>query len=192
VPSPRFVIWALWVAWVFSWVGAGWWSRATEKRADVRGEIRHRLVIALGAVLIAISARSHEGLSRLWHVHRVGAWICVAAMVCGFAFCWWGRIHLGALWSARITKKTDHRVVDTGPYAIVRHPIYTGILVAVYALIAAQGTAIAIAGGVILTIGIVMRARFEEEWLTQELGKDEYQSYRRRVPMLVPFGPRAR
>lgn len=192
MPSPRFVIWALWVAWVLSWVGVGWWSRATEKRADLRGEIRHRLVIALGAILIAISARRHEGLLRLWHVHRVGAWICVAAMVCGFAFCWWGRIHLGALWSARITKKADHRVVDTGPYAIVRHPIYTGLLLAVYALIAAQGTAIAIAGGVILTIGIIMRARFEEQWLTRELGKDDYQSYRRRVPMLVPFGPRPR
>jgi protein-S-isoprenylcysteine O-methyltransferase Ste14 len=40
--------------------------------------------------------------------------------------------------------------------------------------------------------GEAMKARFEEEWLTQVLGKDEYESYRRRVPMLVPFGPRAR
>jgi protein-S-isoprenylcysteine O-methyltransferase Ste14 len=47
-------------------------------------------------------------------------------------------------------------------------------------------------GGVLLTIGITMKARFEEQWLTQELGKDEYPSYRRRVPMLLPFGRRAR
>lgn len=181
---------ALWVAWVFSWAGTAWWSGATERQADWRRELAHRIIIALGAMLVAIPARRHESLLRLWQVHGVGAWICVAAMVCGFAFSWWARIHLGALWSARITKKIDHRVVDTGPYAIVRHPIYTGILVALFALIAADGTVLAIAGGVIVTIGITMRARFEEEWLTQELGREEYQSYRRRVPMLVPFGPR--
>lgn len=66
------------------------------------------------------------------------------------------------------------------------------MLVAVFALIATEGTVLAIAGGVILAIGMTMRARFEEEWLTQELGRDKYQAYRRRVPMLVPFGPRAR
>jgi protein-S-isoprenylcysteine O-methyltransferase Ste14 len=183
---------ALWVAWVFSWAVAAWWSRRTERQADWRREIGHRIIMTLGAMLVAISAHRYEGLLRLWHIHRVGAWICVAAMVCGFAFCWWARIHLGALWSGRVTKKTDHQVVDTGPYAIVRHPIYTGILVALFALIAAKGTVLAIAGGVIFTIGITMKARFEEEWLTKELGKDDYQSYRRRVPMLVPFGPRAR
>lgn len=183
---------AVWVAWGISWIGAAWWSRATERRADLGREMGHRIIVAMGAVLVAISARRHEGLLRLWQVNRAGAWICVAAMVCGFAFCWWARIHLGALWSARITKKTDHRLVDTGPYAIVRHPIYTGMLVAVFALIATEGTVLAIAGGVILAIGMTMRARFEEEWLTQELGRDKYQAYRRRVPMLVPFGPRAR
>lgn len=58
------------------------------------------------------------------------AGIRIAVMIAGFAFCWWARIHLGRLWSMRVTKKEGHHVVDTGPYGVVRHPIYTGILVA--------------------------------------------------------------
>jgi protein-S-isoprenylcysteine O-methyltransferase Ste14 len=107
----------------------------------------------------------------------------------GIAFAWWARLHLGRLWSARITRKSDHRVVESGPYGVVRHPIYSGLLLSLLATAAAKGTLLGVGGFVLLLIGIFMKARLEERWLGAELGAEEYASYRRRVPMLVPFVP---
>ena len=86
--------------------------------------------------------------------------------------------------------KPDHKVVDTGPYALVRHPIYTGILLAGYATAALKGTVLGIAGASVITLGIWMKARLEETWLAQELGAEAYGGRRRRLPMLVPLGPK--
>jgi protein-S-isoprenylcysteine O-methyltransferase Ste14 len=72
----------------------------------------------------------------------------------------------------------------------VRHPIYTGLLLATYATAAAKGTAIGIAAAVLITLGFWLKARLEERWLSEELGPDEYQAYRRKVPMLLPLGPK--
>lgn len=101
-----------------------------------------------------------------------------------------GQLGLGALWSGSVTAKANHRVVDTGAYAIVRHPIYTGILLATYATAAAKGTVPGVIGAVLVTLGLWMKARLEEGWLAARLEPDAYRLYRRRVPMLFPFGPR--
>jgi len=184
------IIVGLWIAWAISWLLAASWSSAAQKRAGMRREIGYRLVLFVGVVLLAVPAHRYEGLLRLWHVNRAAAWTCVALIVAGFAFCWWARLHLGRLWSGQITRKADHRVVDTGPYGIVRHPIYTGILLAAYATMAAKGTVLGIAGAAGMTLGLWMKARLEEEWLRAELGAETYDAYRKRVPMLLPFGPR--
>jgi protein-S-isoprenylcysteine O-methyltransferase Ste14 len=54
---------------------------------------------------------------RLWHIGWYGAWLSVAGVAIGIGVAWWVSLHLGRLWSAHITRKTDHRVVDTGPKA---------------------------------------------------------------------------
>jgi protein-S-isoprenylcysteine O-methyltransferase Ste14 len=98
-------------------------------------------------------------------------------------------LHLGRLWSASVTRKEDHRVVDSGPYAIVRHPIYTGLLIAAVATAVIKGTPIAFVGVVLMTIAFVIKGRLEENFLREELGREAYDAYRKRVPMLVPFAP---
>jgi protein-S-isoprenylcysteine O-methyltransferase Ste14 len=107
----------------------------------------------------------------------------------GFGFAWWARLHLGQLWSAFVTRKSDHHIIDTGPYRIVRHPIYTGIILAAMALAVVKGTVLAIAGALLVMLGFWVKARLEEGFLRQQLGAEAYDSYRRRVPMLVPLGP---
>src|SRR6185503_5263841 len=72
----------------------------------------------------------------------------------------------------------------------VRHPIYTGILLAVYATAALKGTVLGLAGAAVITTGLWMKARLEEGFLREELGPD-YDAYRKRVPMLLPFGPKS-
>jgi protein-S-isoprenylcysteine O-methyltransferase Ste14 len=84
-------------------------------------------------------------------------------------------------------RKEAHRIVETGPYAIVRHPIYTGVIVAILASAAAEATAAALAGAVAIAFGLALKARAEERFLAAELGADAYDDYRRRVPMLFPW-----
>ena len=184
------VIAGLWLAFAASWIAAAFWSNRTEKRASLGDELTYRIVLVVGGLLFLVPAHGYQGPLRLWLVTRTEAWICVALIAAGFAFSWWARLHLGPLWSGSITRKTDHRVVDTGPYAIVRHPIYAGILLAVYATAVAKGTLLGIGGALIITIGVWMKARLEERWLREELGADTYDAYCRRVSMLLPFGPK--
>lgn len=121
-----------------------------------------------------------------WQPSGAVAWSLVGVAAIGFVFTWWARIHLGRLWSASVTRKEHHRVVDSGPYHLVRHPIYTGIGLAAFATATLQGTPIALLGAAILIYGFYIKARIEERFLARELG-DAYMQYAKRTPMLVPF-----
>ncbi|TPK82126.1 isoprenylcysteine carboxylmethyltransferase family protein [Mesorhizobium sp. B2-4-13] len=179
---------ALWLFWVVSWIVAASWADPAQKRATIGAEARYRVFWLAGTVLLFVPAHGYEGRLRLWTPTLAEAWVCVALIAVGIGFAWWARIHLGRLWSATVTAKADHRVVDTGPYRLVRHPIYTGLLLAVLATMAAKGTVWGIAGTALLIIGVVIKARLEEHFLRDELGP-AYDDYAKRVPMLVPFTP---
>src|SRR5262249_709445 len=137
--------------------------------------------------LFILPAHGYQGWMRLWQVSLPEAWICVALIAIGIAFAWWARIHLGRLWSAQITRKADHRIVDTGPYAVTRHPIYTAILLGILATMLAKGTLAGIGGSVLIAASFYVKARMEERFLREELGAEAYDGYSRRVPMLIPF-----
>jgi protein-S-isoprenylcysteine O-methyltransferase Ste14 len=183
---PVTAITLLWLLWAVSWAAAAFWADRVEKRAGFEAEAPYRAVVIVGAILFFIPA--HVDVGRLWIPDRIEAWICVALLAAGLAFCWWARLHLGRLWLGTVTAKAAHHVVDTGPYGLVRHPIYTGLLLAILATMAAKGSVRGIAGAILLTIGIVMKAKLEERFLRGELGT-AYDDYARRVPMLVPFAP---
>ncbi|RWH31510.1 isoprenylcysteine carboxylmethyltransferase family protein [Mesorhizobium sp.] len=179
---------ALWLAWVVSWVLAAAWADPAQKRADFKAEARYRVLWLAGTFLLFAPAHGYVGRLRLWTPTLAEGWICVALIAIGIAFAWWARLHLGRLWSGTVTAKADHRVVDSGPYRLVRHPIYTGLLVSILATMAAKGTVWGVAGAALLLVGIVLKARLEESFLRGELGP-AYDDYARRVPMLVPFVP---
>lgn len=189
MPRPQSAILLLWATWGIAWLIAAGWSRPVDKRLDIKRQLLYRALMIAGGVILAVPAHGHVGPLRLWSLSRNGAWACVVAIAAGLAFSGWARLHLGELWSGHITTKKDHRIVDTGPYGIVRHPIYTGLLLAVWATATDKGTTGGLVGAFIVTLGVVMKARLEEVWLSQELGAEAYASYRRRVPMLLPFGP---
>ncbi len=186
---PFLAVIILWIGFALSWIAAMPWSSKVEKRVGMGREIAYRVVLIVGGVIGAIPAHGYEGALRLWYLPYKTVWPTIGLIAIGFAFAWWARIWLGALWSGQVTKKENHRVVDTGPYRIVRHPIYTGILLSVYATMALKGTVLSLAAAVIITIGLWMKARLEERFLREDLGA-AYDAYRARVPMLMPFGPK--
>ena len=167
---------------------ASFWSDRTEKRLATREVRAYRATSVLGLILLSHFTARALGFRRIWHVGYNGAYLLAALTFGGIFFAWWARIHLGRLWSGSITRKEGHHVVDTGPYAIVRHPIYTGLIGATFATAVSIGTLAAIVGALLMTFGFWIKARLEESFLSEQLEEGAYQSYRRRVPMLLPFG----
>jgi protein-S-isoprenylcysteine O-methyltransferase Ste14 len=186
------VIAVLWLAWFASWTAAAVWSAPAARRLAWREEALYRFLTIAGAfLLLAGSGRWRLFRLRLWDAGHDADWLLVAIVLLGLLFTWWARLYLGRLWSSSVTKKAVHHIVDTGPYGIVRHPIYTGLIVASFATAAMEGTAAGLAGAVLMTLGFAIKARLEESFLREQLGAEAYDAYRRRVPMLIPFGPKS-
>ena len=188
--SPRTAIGALWILWVASWAVGSLWTAPTAKAAG-RSERPFRLLMIAGALLFVLgSAAQRTADFQLWNLGTPALWALVAVQAAAFTFTWWARLHLGRLWSSDVVLKEAHRVVDTGPYAIVRHPIYTGVIVALIVTALWIGTLFAIAGLCLMVRAFWLKARLEERFLSAEMGQGAYEAYARRVPMLVPFGLR--
>ena len=186
-PGVLFAI--IWIAWIVSWAAAAFWHAPVQKRAAPRDQWVSGVLLLAGAVLLFHATRRFLHEPRLWHVGYGGGYALAGVALAGILFAWWARIYLGPLWSGRITVKQDHRIVDTGPYALVRHPIYSGLILSILATAAAQATITGLAGAALIALGVWLKARVEERFLAAELGAEAYGGYRRRVPMLVPFLP---
>lgn len=103
----------------------------------------------------------------------------------GIAFAIWARVHLGRYWSGIVTLKEGHRLIRTGPYAFVRNPIYTGILLAVIGSAVVVGRAGVLIMVVVLLVAFLLKIRAEEALLREAFGA-EYEEYAREVKRLVP------
>jgi protein-S-isoprenylcysteine O-methyltransferase Ste14 len=186
--TPKHTIYVLWGAWSVSWIVAMFWSSRTETRDRIVPELFFRALLYGGILLFAFPPTDHYfAQTQLWHVSDAPSWILVALTAAGLLFTWWARIHLGRLWSDRVVTKADHHVVDTGPYRLVRHPIYLGLILAGFSTAIEGGTSLALFGAAIVTVAFYMKARREERFLRAELGENVYTPYARKTAMLVPF-----
>ena len=175
---------AIWIVWMLTWNVAAIW-RARASTAAPRGSYRvFFIMVAAGLFLVFnyIPGLSHPVL---WSAGPLLGWGMVAVSLAGIAFAWWARFELGKLWSGGVEVKEGHRVVETGPYAWARHPIYTGLIFAAFAAAALRGTPWALLGAVLVALGFTLKARVEERFLDKEIGG--YDEYRHRVPMIVPL-----
>jgi protein-S-isoprenylcysteine O-methyltransferase Ste14 len=165
--------WIYWLVAAFSMKrGRVAWSR----------ELRIRAVIAVLAILlIRLGAfRDHSLTSDPW---RAGVGLLLFAVGLGFAI--WARVHIGRNWGSPMSQKNEPELVASGPYRLVRHPIYSGILAA------GIGTAVALNWAWLIALALagvyfIYSAVVEERNLTEQL-PDTYPAYRRSTKMLVPF-----
>jgi len=97
----------------------------------------------------------------------------------------WARRHLGHYWSDKVEIKTNHQLISTGPYASLRHPIYTGMLLGIAGTALAVGEWRGLVAFVLLLTNYVIKARKEERILRQKFGP-EFQEYQRRTGFLIP------
>jgi protein-S-isoprenylcysteine O-methyltransferase Ste14 len=165
--------WIYWLVAAFSMKrGRPAWSR----------ELRVRAVIAvLTIVLIRVGAFRHHGLnSNPW---RAGIGLVLFAAGLGFAI--WARVHIGRNWGTPMSQKDEPELVTSGPYRLVRHPIYSGIL------LAGVGTAVALSWSWLIAVALAgsyfsYSAIVEERNLTAQF-PDSYPAYKESTTMLVPF-----
>jgi protein-S-isoprenylcysteine O-methyltransferase Ste14 len=117
-------------------------------------------------------------------------WLGLALVIGGIAFAIWAARTLGRHFDMEVEVHEGHAVVDTGPFAIVRHPVYLGLAVHLLGACLATGNGLLIAGTLLGALpALYVRASAEERLLRTRLGP-AYDAYARRVPMLIPFGPR--
>jgi protein-S-isoprenylcysteine O-methyltransferase Ste14 len=191
--SPAGAIIAAWLIWLLSWILAAGWSARTASHDDLGAESPSR-VLTLAAIVMIIISYWPISQGTLWATPPTMGWTLAALVVIGFAFTWAARLHLGPLWSSTLAPTEAHRIVDTGPYAIVRHPVYAGLLLAALATAAERGRIEALAGAGVLIAALSLRAKLEERFLRRDVSDAAYAAYRARVPMLIPFAkiaPRA-
>ncbi len=105
----------------------------------------------------------------------------------GVAFAIWARVTLGRNWSGNLaTVKENHQLMQSGPYAIVRHPIYTGFFFAMLGTAFAVGMVASYLGVLLALVAFLARINIEEQVMTQEF-LDVYPNYRKKVKALIPF-----
>lgn len=185
--APLHAIYWLWGLWYASWLASLIWTRRASARPNVTSHGPYQLATMAGLVLLFGPPFAGQPLPQLWILPGPAIWALFALIALAFAFCWWARITMGRLWSGLISRTENHRIIDSGPFAVVRHPIYTAIIFAALATSLALGTAAALAGAAMFALAFWMKARIEERFLAEELGAEAYGAYRARVPMLIPF-----
>jgi protein-S-isoprenylcysteine O-methyltransferase Ste14 len=97
----------------------------------------------------------------------------------------WARFHLGQYWSARVTIKKDHQLIRTGPYARLRHPIYSGLDLAVLGSALALDRWRCLAGDCLIVLGYWIKARKEEAMLSAQFAAG-FQEHCRLTGFLLP------
>jgi protein-S-isoprenylcysteine O-methyltransferase Ste14 len=183
---PSAAIAAAWLVWLVTWVLAAGWSARTASHHDLGAESPSR-VLTLAAIVMIMTSYWPMGFGVLWVSPPMIGWAMFAFVAGGLLFTWAARLHLGPLWSSTSAPTEEHRIVDTGPYGVVRHPVYAGLLLAVIATAVDRGRVEAVAGALVLIAAVSLRAKLEERFLRRDLGDETYGVYRRRVPMLIPF-----
>jgi protein-S-isoprenylcysteine O-methyltransferase Ste14 len=168
----RYLIEVPWIVFVAYWAVGALKTRRTERTESFASRYGILFLEIVGFALVfmdetEIGILGYRVLPRTYAIGVIG----VALTWLGIAMALWARWHLGQYWSARITIKEDHKLIRSGPYARLRHPIYTGLD------LAAIGSALAIdrwrcvLGVCLIVIGYWIKARKEEHMLAAQFGE---------------------
>jgi protein-S-isoprenylcysteine O-methyltransferase Ste14 len=181
-----------WIESIWLLVGVYWLLAASRLKPVVRRESwRTRtftLAILAAACALLFSSTTSVGVLAFRLLPQLSGlgWVGLGLTATGCAFAVWARVRLGSNWSASVTRKQQHELVRSGPYAIVRHPIYAGFLLAILGTALAQGELRALMALALAFVAWWAKACLEERFLVEEFG-GAYTTYCRQVSQLIPF-----
>jgi protein-S-isoprenylcysteine O-methyltransferase Ste14 len=185
--DPLHLIDSLWILFMIVWLVTALQASPAVRSQSLVSGLPHRLALTLSALLLfrRISAIPWLG-SRFAPARPLTGWVGVALALLGVALAVVSRFFLGRNWSSRVTVKREHELVRSGPYSIVRHPIYAGILLALLGTAIAVGEVRGLIAVALAVLGLRLKSLKEEEFMEEEFG-GEYRDYKRRVKALIPL-----
>ena len=169
------------------WLLAAFWTKRSVYQESTAQRLRYVVPILLGGFLLFKGSRFPDPLNHrvIPHLEAL-AWIGLVLCVVGLAFCLWARFTLGRNWSGVVTLKGGHELITRGPYAWVRHPIYTGLLTMFVATLIVLGHIAGIIAVPFVFVSFWIKLRYEEKLMLQKF-PEEYAAYEQRVKRLIPF-----
>ena len=178
---------AMWLAYLLYWLAKSTNVKSTDRKESPLSRIV-RLVLIVSAVVLlglpniplgALNARFlPAGITRFW----TGCALTIGGLLLSI----WARDQLGNNWSQAVTVKDGHQLITSGPYAFVRHPIYSGLLLAFVGSAVALGEWRGLLATALVLGALWYKLRLEEKWMHVQFG-DSYASYSKRVKALVPY-----
>jgi protein-S-isoprenylcysteine O-methyltransferase Ste14 len=175
-----FVIFGCWVAFWIYWLVASTSAKAGQTRWAQFAGIRLGIILIVLLLLRIKAFKSHAATDNPW-LQGVG----LAVFLLGLALAIWARVYLGRNWGMPMSQKVDPELVTTGPYHRVRHPIYSGIILAMV------GTTIAVSLYWLVGVAVIgayfLYSAVMEERSMARLFPDSYPAYKRSTKMLIPF-----
>ena len=178
---------AVWIVFLLYWQIKAADTKATQRLEPAASRILRILIFLIAIVLLSVPRLPLSWLYvQLWPSGYWPFWLGAALTVAGLLFAVWAREHLGRNWSRSVTIKQGHELITTGPYGVVRHPIYTGILTGFLGMAIAISQVRGFIVFVLIFLVFWLKLRMEEEWMRSQFG-ETYATYARQTAALVPY-----
>ena len=176
----------LWLVFFLYWAISALSSKAAKKTESVAERLQRMAPLAVAYGLLFYNAISLGWLNKRFVTDSAtAAVIGVTLTAAGVAFAIWARWHLGANWSAIVSIREEHELIRSGPYRRVRHPIYTGMLLAMRGTALVLGEVRGLLAFAITLAAFYTKARKEEAWLTHEFG-EKFEAHTKQTGMFLP------
>ncbi|HEV3253149.1 MAG TPA: isoprenylcysteine carboxylmethyltransferase family protein [Candidatus Acidoferrales bacterium] len=182
----RYIVNGLWVAWLAYWMIAARGMKRTSYRDSPAFQIPQILLMLVGFYLLSTNSVRSGHLSESFVPMEPALLAAGTALTfAGLAFAVWARVHLGRNWSGGVRIALDQELIRSGPYARIRHPIYSGMLAAAFGTAIVVGRWYALLGAGLATLGFWLKARREEALLAREFG-EKFEERRRHTGFFFP------
>jgi protein-S-isoprenylcysteine O-methyltransferase Ste14 len=180
-----YLIPVFWLAWLAIWIAASWGVKRTRTPEPLRDALVNRAPVVLGAAMLAAPGWLPDALTgrSLWGPD--GPAFGTLLVFAGLVFAVWARWHLGRNWSGTVAVKEGHTLITSGPYRWVRHPIYSGMVLALFGTALAIGQPRGFIGAGLILLGFVIKLLGEEARMRDTFPL-EYDAYCRRTARLIP------
>ena len=176
----------LWLSWCAYWLIAASNVKSTTREESPASRAGHIVPLVIAGMLLWLPRVPFLFFDDRIFPRSDALYFSGAALVAaGLLFCVWARRYLGRNWSGTVTLKQDHELIRSGPYRYVRHPIYTGLLLAFVGSALARDEWRGVVAVVIVYAALWRKLRLEERWMIETFG-DAYRRFRQEVPALIP------
>jgi protein-S-isoprenylcysteine O-methyltransferase Ste14 len=177
----------VWIVFFIYWQIKAANTKTTQRLEPAASRILRVFIFLVAIILLSTTRIPLPWLYRqLWPDGLGPFWLGAAVTIAGLLFAVWARVHLGRNWSRSVTIKQDHELIATGPYALVRHPIYTGILTGFLGMAIAISQVRGFIVLVLIFLAFWMKLRMEERWMRSQFG-ETYAAYAHQTAALVPY-----